>query len=167
MNYTQWLGLVPGSITGDPLWQMKVYRLALFTADLGWRDATKLISDRRTVGLSDQLYRAVGSVGANFSEGYSGSSGKDRARFYEYALGSARETRGWYFDGRHILGLEVAQHRMNLLTHVIKLLLTIIPSERDYSLKEESGSSTPFHAEAKAKGTMPDLEDLLTTIPFP
>ncbi len=24
-------------------------------------------------------------------------SGKDRARFYEYSLGSAREGRGWYY----------------------------------------------------------------------
>src|SRR5437899_2100155 len=141
MNYTQWLGLVPGSITGDPLWQMKVYRLALFTADLGWRDATKLISDRRTVGLSDQLYRAVGSVGANFSEGYSRSSGKDRARFYEYALGSARETRGWYFKGRHILDEAVVEHRMRLLTEIIRLLLTMIPDQRHHSLGDETTPS--------------------------
>src|SRR5206468_7807587 len=95
------------------------------------------MKDKRTLDLSDQLYRALGSIGANISEGYSRSSGKDRARFYEYALGSARESRGWYFNGRHVLGLEVAEHRMNLLTHIIRLLLTILPSERQHYLREE------------------------------
>jgi four helix bundle protein len=52
------------------------------------------------LGLSDQLYEAVGSVSANLAEGYSRGTGKDRARFYEYALGSARESRDWYFKAR-------------------------------------------------------------------
>ena len=116
---------------------MKVYRLALYAGDLAWHDATKLMRDKRTQGLSDQLYRAVGSVSANISEGYSRRSGKDRARFYEYALGSAREARGWYHQGRHILSENVAMHRVQLLTEIIRLLLTIIPSDRGYKLREE------------------------------
>jgi four helix bundle protein len=106
MNYMEWCKAVPECITGDPLWKMEVYRLALFAADIGWRDATALMKDVRTRDLSDQLYRALGSIGANFCEGYSRGTGKDRARFYEYALGSARESRGWYFNGRHIWGME-------------------------------------------------------------
>ena len=62
-------------------------RLALFAAEIGWQDVTKLVKDRRTQRLSDQLYRALGSIGANLAEGYSRGSNKDRARFYEYALG--------------------------------------------------------------------------------
>jgi hypothetical protein len=31
-------------------------------------------------------------------------------------------------------------HRVRLLTHIIRLLLTIIPSERGYGLKEEGTS---------------------------
>jgi four helix bundle protein len=72
---------------------MKLYRLALFLGDLAWHDVTKLVSDRRTVSLADQLFRAIGSIGANIAEGYSRQSGKDRTRFYEYALGSTRESR--------------------------------------------------------------------------
>jgi len=87
LNYQEWLEAVPEEITGDLLWKMKVYRLALFAADLGWRDVTKLIQDKRTIALSNQLYRALGSISANIAEGYSRNSGKDRARFYEYALG--------------------------------------------------------------------------------
>ncbi len=84
MNYETWLKEVPVEITGDPLWRVEAYRLALFTADLGWHDVSKLMRDKRTLDLSDQLYSALGSVGANVSEGYSRASGKDRARLYEY-----------------------------------------------------------------------------------
>jgi four helix bundle protein len=97
MNYQEWAGSVPREITGDPLWRVEAYRLALFAAEVGWHDVTKLIRDQRTRSLSDQLYRALGSVSANIAEGYSRGTGRDRARFYEYALGSARESRDWYY----------------------------------------------------------------------
>jgi four helix bundle protein len=114
--------------------------LALFAGDLCWRDATRLAQDKRTVGLADQLFRAVGSVSANIAEGYSRSSGKDRARFFEYALGSAREARGWYHQGRHILSNDVAMHRIKLMTQIIRLLLTMIPIDRGRKLTEERAS---------------------------
>src|SRR5213593_4846821 len=104
MNYAQWMKEVPDAITNDSIWKMAAYRLALFLGDLAWTDVTKLCQDRRAVGLSDQLYRSSGSISANLTEGYSRGTGKDRARFYEYSLGFARETRDWYFKGRHILG---------------------------------------------------------------
>jgi four helix bundle protein len=118
MNYHEWTKSVPEEITGDSLWKMEAYRLALFPADLGWHDVTKLMQDKRTIGLADQLYRATGSISANISGGYSRNSGKDRARFYEYGLGSARECRGWFYKGRHVLGQNVAEHRIRLVTHV-------------------------------------------------
>ena len=93
MNYQEWAESVPREITGDPLWKVEAYRLALLAAEVGWHDVTKLIRDQRTRSLSDQLYRALGSVSANIAEGYSRGTGKDRARFYEYAPGSARESR--------------------------------------------------------------------------
>ena len=103
MNYDEWLKSVPVEITGDSLWKVEAYRLAMFTGEIGWSDASKLLKDKRTKDLSDQLYRAVGSISANVSEGYSRGSGRDRARFYEYALGSARESRTWYYHGRHCM----------------------------------------------------------------
>ncbi len=164
ISYEEWLKSVPDSLTGDPLWRMKVYRLALFVADLGWYDVTKLSRDRRTLKLPDQLYAALGSIGANISEGYSRSSGKDRARMYEYALGSARESRTWYFNGRHLLGNEVAFHRMRLLTHSIKMLLQIIPSERSRMIREEEAQyiAITFNGESNE-----DIEDLLKVVPLP
>lgn len=137
MTYEEWLASVPVELTGDPLWKMKVYRLAVFVGDLAWRDVSKLVQDKRTKDLSDQLYRAVGSIGANIAEGYSRRTGKDRARFYEYALGSARESRGWYYQGRHVLSDAVSTHRAQLLTEIIRLLLTIVPNTRTHNLAEE------------------------------
>ena len=138
MKYDEWEKTVPEIIKADSLWQVAAYRLALFLADLGWHDASKLVQDRRTISLSDQLYRAVGSISANVAEGYSRGTGKDRARFYEYALGSARESRDWYFKGRYILGESVTQHRLQLLTEVIRLLLTMVPQQRSHVVREES-----------------------------
>jgi len=136
MTFEEWLDAVPTDLTDDPLWRMEVYRLALFAGDLAWRDVSRLAQDKRTISLSDQLYEAVGSISANIAEGYSRSSGKDEARFYEYSLGSAREARTWYFQGRHVLGAAVAAHRIKLLTQIIRLLLTIIPVERRRKLAE-------------------------------
>jgi four helix bundle protein len=155
MTYNEWLASVPPELTNDPLWRMEVYRLAVFAGDLAWHDVSKLVEDKRTISLSDQLYRAIGSVSANIAEGYSRRSGKDQARFHEYALGSAREARGWYYQGRHILSEAVATHRIKLLTRIIRLLLTIIPAERGYKLKEEQASYDV------------DLIDLLDNIPMP
>jgi hypothetical protein len=69
-----------------------------------------------------------------------GKTGKDQARFYKYALGSDREARGWYHQARHILADRVATHRLQLLTRIIRQLLTIIPSEGGYRMKEEPTS---------------------------
>ena len=136
MKYEEWEKTVPEEIRGDSLWKMEAYRLGLFVADLGWHDATKLVQDRRTIGLSDQLYRAIGSISANLAEGYSRGTGKDRARFYEYSLGSAREGRDWYYKGRHILGEAVTRHRLDVLTQIIRLLLTMAPEQRGRALHE-------------------------------
>jgi four helix bundle protein len=146
MKYEDWLASIPAELTGDPLWRMKVYRLAVLAGDLAWQDTFRLLHDKRTVGLADQLYRAIGSIGANIAEGYSRRSGKDQARFYEYALGSAREARNWYYQGRHILSEQIFAHRAQLLAEIIRLLLTIVPAARGRKLKEPSVpyETTPF-----------------------
>jgi four helix bundle protein len=141
VNYKEWESGVPEMIVGDALWRVQAYRLALFAADIGWEDVTRLNRDRRTRRLSDQLYRSLGSVSANIAEGYSRSSGKDRARFYEYALGSARESRDWYYKARHVLDGEVIEHRLTLQTQIIRLLLKMVPDQRQHTLREED---TPY-----------------------
>ena len=138
MNFEMWLAQVPSSITNDPLWRTTVYRQALFVGDLSWHDTRKLVKDHSLISLADQLYRAMGSISANIAEGYSRASGKDQARFYEYALGSARESRDWYFKARHSLGVTVTEHRMNFLAEIIRQLSKMVPKYRGKSIKEES-----------------------------
>ena len=163
MNYTEWLKTVPAALTDDSLWKMEAYRLALFAADLAWHDVTRLMQDKRTLELASQLYDAIGSMGANRSEGYSRGSGKDRARFYEYSLGSARESRTWYYDGRHVLGEAVSEHRLRFLTQMVRLLLTMVPDQRSQVLHEH----TAPYLVAGAADPGADWRDLLTNIPRP
>ena len=169
MNYDEWLKSVPGEITDDSLWKVEVYRLALFAANLGWHDVSKLMKDKCTLGLSDQLYQAIGSIGANVAGGYSRGTGKDRARFYEYGLGLARESRGWYYDDRHVLGEKVAEHRIRLSTQIIRLLLTMVPDQRGSLLREDSPpcrtSVTPPDTESPFDPI--ELAQLLQNIPLP
>jgi four helix bundle protein len=168
MNHEEWEKAVPEAIKADAVWKMSVYRLALFLGDLGWYDVTKLMRDCRTIKLSDQLYRALGSISTNISEGYSRGTGKDRARFYEYALGSARESRDWYFKGRHILGNAVFQHRIALLTEIIRLLLTMIPQQRQNVIREESSLyETNPEDNMLSSVNWEDLNPLLHNIPLP
>lgn len=137
MNYAEWAKTVPSVIREDSLWTVEAYRLSLFLADISWKDAKKLSADHCSRSLSDQFYRSVGSMSANIEEGYSKHSSKDRARFYEYALGSARESRGWFYKGRHVLGEDVAEHRMELTTQIVKLLIKMVPDQRGYKIKED------------------------------
>ena len=169
MNYQQWETTVPEEITGDSLWKMTAYRFALFLSDLCWHDSTKLIQDKRTQDLSNQLYRATGSVGANIAEGYSRGTGRDRARFYEYALGSARESRDWYYKGRHVLGGSVIDHRLSLVTEIIRLLLTMIPQQRDSAIRE---AAIEYHVDSTGPETdpalnSPEINPLLGDAPIP
>lgn len=168
MDYTEWEKAIPDAIRSDSLWKMKAYRIALFLGDVGWHDVTRLVRDRRTVELSDKLYRSLGSISANLAEGYSRGTGRDRARFYEYALGSARESRDWYFKSRHILGEVVAEHRSRLITEVIRLLLTIVPQQRNRVLREDG-----IEYETRSSGKQIDenvnereIHELLHNIPL-
>lgn len=137
MKYVEWQANVPVEIKGDSLWKLEVYRLALFAADISWQDALALNKIPLTRDLADQLYRAVCSVSANIAEGYSRSTGKDRARFLEYSLGSAREARDWYFKSQHTLKEDVIKHRIGLLTQIIKMLSVLTPNQRKKGIREE------------------------------
>ena len=140
MNFQEWEAGAPEAIRGDSLWKAAAYRLALFAADIGWSDVTALAADHRTRSLGDQLCRSLGSVSANIAEGYSRGTGRDRAHFYEYALGSARESRDWYYKSRHILPPTVVDHRLGLLTQIIRPLLVMIPHQRKSGIREDEAS---------------------------
>jgi four helix bundle protein len=137
MNFEDWQATVAEAFKKDALWKMSVYPYSLFIGEIGWFDVTKLQGDSRLYKVTNQLYGSLGSISANISEGYSRGSNKERAHFYEYALGSARESRDWYYKSRHVLGEKVFEHRLSFLTQIIRLLLTMVPQQRGKSLHEE------------------------------
>lgn len=132
MTFIEWEKSIDLSFRNDPSWRMEAYRLSLFLSDLCWHDTSRIL-DKRIFSLADQLYRSVGSVSANIVEGYSRISNKEKARFYEISLGSAREAKDWYFKSRHILGDEIFQNRIRVLTSIIKLLNKMIVDRRKAS----------------------------------
>ena len=53
MKFVDWCETVPDEIRMDRVWRIKVYQLAMFAAEIGWADVTKLTTDKRTLDLSD------------------------------------------------------------------------------------------------------------------
>ena len=136
MRYAEWLETVPSEITNDPIWKLQVYRLALFADDIGWNDVLVLSKNNLMWSVADQLHRSLGSISANLTEGYSRSKRLDRARFIEFSLGSARESRDWYYKSRHVLPAEVIQHRMELVTRIVSMLAPLISHQRKNAIRE-------------------------------
>ena len=143
MTYEEWEAQVPSEIKSDPLWELELYRQALFLHDLAWEDAATISRDFRGKEIAGQLIRAVGSIAANIEEGYGRGFGRDYARFLAYAIGSAREARGWYYRARTLLRQEVLQHRMGLLTTITKSAIRANQAQRQ-SFREEP---TDYHIE--------------------
>ena len=137
MKYSDWAEGMMAEIKNDPIWKLEMYRLALFADDIGWHDVLALSKEKLMWGVADQLHRSLGSISSNLTEGYSRSKGPDRARFFEISLGSARESRDWYYKSRHVLPAEVIQHRMELITHIIGMLVIMIPHQRKNAIREE------------------------------
>jgi len=128
IDFARWEATPPPELFGDAIWRLPAYRLSRYLA-LAVRDDVHVIRSR-SANLADQLERSVDSIGINIAEGYSRVHGRERARFYEYAMGSAREAREWYARAEVYLHDGVALSRAKLLTRIIKILTVAIPQER-------------------------------------
>jgi four helix bundle protein len=124
--------------SNDPLFRMRAYRLAADLLDVAWEDAKALSAEPVTARNAGQLYAAVNSITANIGEGYSRSSGKDRSRIFEYALGSVRESMSWYQGARPVLG-DVVRARLDTLEEIRRMLIAIIPRERGTRMPRSKG----------------------------
>lgn len=131
------MSTVPEEIRQDPLWNLEVYRLGLFIGDITWEDTEHLDKTPHTRGAADQIRRSLDSISANIAEGYSRSTGKDRARYFEYSLGEAREARDRYYKVRRALKPEVVLHRIKVLTQIVKILSVFVPTQRKHGIREE------------------------------
>jgi four helix bundle protein len=126
MDYDSWEQAVPTEMQQDPIWALRIYRTALYLGDLARGDAS-LLAKRPDLGeLPAQLLRAAHSISVNIAEGHSRLSRRDRGRFYEYALGSAREAREWYYKAKAEMGPEATDARLKLLTLTIKVLTVLV-----------------------------------------
>ena len=134
-EYERWLETVPADITSDTLWRMAAYRFALYAMSRAQADVRYIVRHRETRGLVDQMIRAVGGMSANLEEGYGRSGAHDRAHFYEYALCTARESRGWYYKCAIALPADLLATRMGRLTQIIRILTVVVPQERESELR--------------------------------
>ena len=131
-GYETWEAGVAQVIRDSPVWAFYGYRKALFLYDLVWIDCEYWQKERRGWPIIDQIIRSAGSLSANIEEGNGRGFGRDYARFLKIALGSARETQGWYWRGHHLLPENVLQHRLTLLDEIIALLVTEVNRQLRY-----------------------------------
>lgn len=133
------MGAANSSTNSDPLFRTAIYPLCVELIKNVWMDASKLRRHPVTFRIASQLYRAIGSIGANVAEGYSRRSRQDRARLYEYSLGSAREARIWYLTAEPVLGRKIVSERAGQLDRIARILVAMINSERAVSRATTSG----------------------------
>jgi four helix bundle protein len=122
-EFRAWEARATDSQRGDPVWRFRTYRVALFMLDRAGRDARALQNRHAMPFQTDQLLRAVASVGANVSEGLDRQSAAERSRFFGMALGSLRESMLWYQAVADELPDEIAGVRIEQLTELRKLLI--------------------------------------------
>jgi four helix bundle protein len=128
-NYDLWERRLPTSVTADSIWKVTAYRRSLYARRQAWSDCLIVARHRLGEPIARQLYRSVASVAANIADGWSRTSGLDRARFFEYALSSAREAIVWYLAVTPMLRTPT-RDRLSQLAEVRQLLLVMIQNER-------------------------------------
>lgn len=139
VTFETWREGIPDRIRSGPLWAYSAYPKALFLYELVWCDCEQLMRDSRGRAISEQVIRSAGSISANMEEGYGRGLGLDYARFLGFALGSARETQGWYVRARYLLSQEALEHRLALLDEIITLLVTTISRQKASRLRSRNG----------------------------
>ena len=132
MTYEEWEAGVPQSFKQDVIWRVQAYRLAHYLAACAELDTRALIPDPRFREHIDQLCRATGGVGANIADGYPRHSGKDRKKYYRYALTSLAEAKSWYLNIRTSMDGRVLDDRFALIRSIVRLLNTMIRRSSDY-----------------------------------
>jgi len=130
MNFEEWAKTVPAQIRETALWKFQAYPKALFLYELVWQDCEKLTKDPHGRAVVQQIIRSAGSISANLEEGYGRGFGRENAYFQRIALGSARETQGWYLRSHHLLTEDVLNHRVSLLDEIISLLVRSSQTQR-------------------------------------
>ena len=122
-TYEEWDATVHERVQREPVWQFLGYRKALFLYDLAWEDCENLMRDRRGKAIA-------GSISANIEEGHGRGYGKQRNWFFAVSIGSARESKGWYWRARRLLSSKVLDYRLSLADEIIALLVSELSRQR-------------------------------------
>jgi four helix bundle protein len=102
------------------------------------KDCETLLKHPLGKAVARQLIRSVGSISANIEEGYGRGYGKDRLYFLRIVIGSARESKGWYYRVKELLLPDVIDHRLNLVGQVIALLVTELNKSTNRQISKSS-----------------------------
>ena len=132
MKYEDWHTGVHERIKAEPIWKSLMYQKALFLFDLAWEDCGKMMRDTRGRKIAEQLIDSAGSISANMEEGHGRGFGKERQYFLRVSLGSARETKGWYYRGKRFMTSETLEHRLKLADEIISLLVREVASQSEH-----------------------------------
>ncbi len=110
--------------------EMPVWKEALTLAE----DVFKLTAElpkKEDYGLTSQLRRAAVSITANIAEGYGRTGTADKNKFYDYARGSAHETKSLLLYGAAVNyfptpQVEIVNKKLEAIIHSLnKIKLTI------------------------------------------
>ena len=130
MTYDDWDATVPSVLKGDAIWRVQAYRLASYLSIVAGFDADAIAERPWLVKSAAQLASASESIPSNIAEGYARLSPKDRIRYYEYAVGSADETKSRYVTLSRRLDPSLVEARLAVLSSVTRLVLKMINSGR-------------------------------------
>ncbi|MEW6027071.1 MAG: four helix bundle protein [Planctomycetota bacterium] len=110
----------------DPLFKYPAYVKALELFDRTFEDTENLLGDIRGREIAKQIIRCVGSISANFEEGYGRGTTKEFIHSLRISNGEARESKGWYWRGRRFFSEDLVNKRMKEIGDVIALISSMI-----------------------------------------
>ncbi len=131
-SFEAWKETVSVEIQCEKFWDLIAYQKALYLYHLVWLDTQAWMRDSRGIEIARQLVRSTGSISANIEEGFGRGFGKQLIYFYSVSLGSARETKGWYYRAKNLLTADILQDRLTLTGEIVALLVTEINRQKSY-----------------------------------
>ncbi len=104
LSYAAWESSIPAEVRADPLWGLRVYRAALYAGDLGRREHAGLRENPGSQTLPRNWCARPDRSARTSPKDTAAMAARIACDSTAYALGSARESRDWYYKARDALG---------------------------------------------------------------